>query len=283
MKCHIHEFFRSKDFQQSTSQHIGLCILRVFVGLAFCTFFEKLLPREGIWGPQQWFIADVANMGFPLPVFFAWLAVLSEFIGGLLLILGLFTRMAALLNAGVSFTAAFMYHKGDISGSGLMAFSFMIMCISILFSGPGKYSLAYFINRPHKKTIATKAVLLLLLLFFHTVSTHANGSALSITPVHTGLYKDSSAIRFYLKHNQAVPKKYTLIIYNAAEEGNNTRIKWFLPFQKMRFQLPAGSKIYIASSAQVAVVMQGNRIDGDKPFLVVEEKLQDKIVSLQHR
>ena len=40
------------------SVDIGLLILRVVAGLALCTVFEKLLPREGRWGPQDWFIAD---------------------------------------------------------------------------------------------------------------------------------------------------------------------------------------------------------------------------------
>jgi uncharacterized membrane protein YphA (DoxX/SURF4 family) len=67
---------------------VGLALLRIVVGLAFMTIFEKVMPREGVWGPQQWFIDDVTNMGFPMPVLFAWLAVLSEFVGGFLLIAG---------------------------------------------------------------------------------------------------------------------------------------------------------------------------------------------------
>ena len=78
--------------------HISILLLRVFTGLALCIIFEKFLPREGIWGPQAWFIADVAKMGFPYPTFFAWAAVLSEFVGGLLLVSGLFKRPAAAIN-----------------------------------------------------------------------------------------------------------------------------------------------------------------------------------------
>ncbi len=141
-------FGYSDKFQ--INHHLACLILRFFVGLAFCTVFEKLFPREGIWGPQDWFIQDVADMGFPLPLLFAWIAVLTEFVGGILLMLGLFTRPAALMNVIVTFVAAFIYHQGNIVKPGLTAFFFMIMCITILLLGAGKYSLDFLI---HKKML----------------------------------------------------------------------------------------------------------------------------------
>ena len=44
----------------SANQNVAFLILRFFVGLALCTVFEKLFPRDGVWGPQQWFVDDVA-------------------------------------------------------------------------------------------------------------------------------------------------------------------------------------------------------------------------------
>jgi len=107
---------------------IGLAILRVIVGLAFMTIFENFLPRNGVWGPQPWFVDDLAATGFPVPVLFGWLAVLPGFFGGLLLILGLASRPAAPLNAIVTFVAAFAHHKADIGQSGLTALNFLTMC-----------------------------------------------------------------------------------------------------------------------------------------------------------
>jgi len=130
----------------SKLQNIGFLLLRFIVGLALCTVFEKVLPRDGIWGPQDWFIKDVAEMGFPFPVFSAWFAVLTEFVGGIFLMLGILTRPMAILNACITFTAAFIYHHGDIAGSGLTGFLFMIMCTCIALFGPGKFSLDYLIH-----------------------------------------------------------------------------------------------------------------------------------------
>lgn len=119
----------------------GLTVLRIATGLAFAVVFEKVLPRDGIWGPQEWFVADVAAMGFPIPSFFAWAAALSEFVGGMLLIVGLATRPAAFLNVIVTFVAAFLYHGGDVSQAGLTAVVFLTITMTLLIAGPGRFSL----------------------------------------------------------------------------------------------------------------------------------------------
>ncbi len=79
-------------YPRSVSIDLGLLLIRLATGILLCTVFEKFLPRDGRWGPQDWFINDVAKMGFPAPVFFAWCAVLAEFVGGILLALGLLSR-----------------------------------------------------------------------------------------------------------------------------------------------------------------------------------------------
>lgn len=132
---------------------IGLLILRFMTGLALATVFEKFLPREGIWGPQQWFIDDVAAMGFPLPLLFAWAAVLSEFFGGIMLMIGLASRSAALLNVVVTFTAAFVYHDGAVAQSALTATVFLTMTATILVAGPGKISIDGLLSARNQRTI----------------------------------------------------------------------------------------------------------------------------------
>ncbi len=121
--------------------NLGLAIARVITGLALCIVFEKILPRDGVWGPQDWFVADVAKMGFPAPRFFAWCATLSEFVGGILLVLGLWTRPAAFFNAITTFVAAFVYHDGDVTGKGLLATLFFALTTTLVLTGPGSLSL----------------------------------------------------------------------------------------------------------------------------------------------
>lgn len=279
----IKTFISGRTAYNSVPQDIGFLLLRFFTGLALCTVFEKLLPKSGIWGPQDWFIHDVADMGFPFPVFFAWIAVLSEFIGGILLMLGLYTRPAAIMNVMVTFTATFIYHDGDLSGSGLFSFFFMIMCICIVLFGPGKFSMEHLLarRRPQTKTV----LLTLVLLFLSGSSLQAGNTSpqLSFQQQAASDNCDSLQVEFFLRNNSLLSKKYTFIIYNPEQEGNNTIVKWVLPYIKVKFELPVGSKIYIATKSQVNTVMQGKRIDGDQPFLIVDKTMKKSTLQLNRR
>ena len=55
----------------------------------------------------------VTAMGFPYPEVFAWAAALSEFLGGICIVLGLFTRPAAFFVFATMSVAAFIAHKAD--------------------------------------------------------------------------------------------------------------------------------------------------------------------------
>jgi len=280
MSNQIKTFLLGGNQQHSMSQNIGFLLLRFFVGLALCTVFEKLLPKNGVWGPQEWFIQDTAHMGFPFPLFFAWVAVLSEFFGGILLMLGLFTRPAALLNVLVTFTATFIYHKGDIGDAGLLSFFFMIMCLCILLFGPGKFSLDYLFNRKSVKKLATLSTIALLLMSFNFACVQARTPSIFH---HKTARVEPLSVPFYLKNNSLLPKRITFIIYQPQQEGNNTIVKWFLPFQRVKFNLPVESKIYVATDSQVDVVMQGRRIDSDQPFMRVDEKISNATLPLNRR
>ena len=133
--------------RNTLSTDISLLLFRITCGLPLMTVFEKLFPRDGRWGPQEWFITDVAEMGFPLPLFFAWCAVLSEVVGGLLILLGLGTRPASIFVAITTFVAAFIYHDMDLVGKGLLATIFLFLATSLLISGAGRFSLDRLINR----------------------------------------------------------------------------------------------------------------------------------------
>lgn len=274
----IKNFLFGNDQNNSAGQDIGFLCLRFFVGLALCTVFEKFFPINGIWGPQEWFIQDTASMGFPFPVFFAWVAVVSEFFGGILLMLGLFTRPAALLNVLVTFTATFLYHKGDIGGSGMLSFLFMIMCTCILLFGPGRFSLEYWMRRRLVKKLVTVATLAILLFSSNYAMA---GDKNSIT--NSEKLVDSMHIVFYLKNNSLLPRKYTIIIYAPQQEGNSTRVKWFLPYQRIKYELPIGARMYIATQSQIDIVMQGNSINGDKPFVEVNRKTKNRTLKLNRQ
>lgn len=122
--------------------NFGLLVLRLFTGisLAFAHGIGKVPPSDG-------FINGISEMGFPIPGFFAWMSVIAEFFGGILLTLGLATRPFALLigiNMGV---AAFLRHAEDPFAGKEKALLFFIIALFIFITGAGKYSVDKVINR----------------------------------------------------------------------------------------------------------------------------------------
>jgi putative oxidoreductase len=122
----------------------GLLWLRVAVGCAvlFLHGFGRV-PRvyHYLLGQPWSFVALVAKIGFPIPPFFALASALSEFIGGTLLIIGLFTRPSALwlaINLGVAM--CFEFSKSSGGEPELPGIYFIALC-AILIAGSGPYSL----------------------------------------------------------------------------------------------------------------------------------------------
>ena len=110
-------------------------------------------------------ISGVETLGFPMPGLFAWAAALAEFGGGLLVALGLGTRVAASFAAFTMFVAAFLrhrFHEHVLVAVGLhdatpdevkkwgnpeMALIYLLSLIAIILMGGGRYSLDYLIRR----------------------------------------------------------------------------------------------------------------------------------------
>jgi len=122
---------------------IGLLWLRVWIGFGMAYHGTGKIFS----GRMDQFAGGVGDMGFPLPGFFAWAAVLSEFLGGILIALGLATRPAAGFVAVTMFVAAFIRHGQDPFQKKELALAYLVTAIAILFLGAGKYSLDRLLNR----------------------------------------------------------------------------------------------------------------------------------------
>ncbi len=90
------------------------------------------------------FISRVAELGIPLPQVFGTAAALSEFLGGLALILGLFTRQAAFLFGCTLAVAVFKVHWANGFSNSNRGFEFplvlLVACLSLILSGSGPAS-----------------------------------------------------------------------------------------------------------------------------------------------
>lgn len=118
---------------------IALLILRIAIGVIFIVHgYGKLFG--GAPGMPA-FTGMVAGLGFPMPAFFAYAAALSEFLGGIALLLGIGTRIASVLIM-IVMVVAFMGVKQFSLPKGDPDVALFAIALAIYFMGPGKYSLA---------------------------------------------------------------------------------------------------------------------------------------------
>ena len=132
----------------SGTADLGRALLRIFAGLAlaFGHGLGKIPPSEG-------FIGGVTELGFPIAVFFAWASGLTEFVGGLLLAAGLFTRPASLLITINMAVAGFLRHADDPFSGKEKALLFLAVAVMYLLAGAGRYSLDALIRRRNRSSL----------------------------------------------------------------------------------------------------------------------------------
>ncbi|HZU04564.1 MAG TPA: DoxX family protein [Chloroflexota bacterium] len=102
--------------------------------------FEAAMERGGIAN----FRNAVERTGVPLPGVMAWVAALAEFGGGILLILGWHTRLAALALCGdMSVAISRVHWKTGLMGQGgyELALALLGGLLALLFAGPGAFSI----------------------------------------------------------------------------------------------------------------------------------------------
>jgi len=124
---------------------IGLLLLRLSISTIFMAHGAQKL--FSIWGGSGMtkFTETIAALGFPFAPFWAYAAALVEFIGGILLLLGIIPRTTALFLSIIMLVAIFKVHweSGFFMMKGGFEYQFLIffVCLSLIFSGSGKLSL----------------------------------------------------------------------------------------------------------------------------------------------
>jgi len=132
-----------------TSNDVTFTILRLVLGVVFLAHgSQKMLGWFGGFGFHAT-MGSFTQMGMPAPV--ALLIICTEFFGGLGLIVGLLTRVAALGITGLMIGAIFMVHMqngffmnwmGNQKGEGFEYHLLVIaMAAALLLRGAGAFSL----------------------------------------------------------------------------------------------------------------------------------------------
>jgi len=128
----------------------AILVLRVSFGVCFIVHGLGKLGLVGT-GNMAGFTGWLKSLGVPAPAFQARLAMLSEVVGGTLLVIGLGTRVAAGFIFITMLVAATLGHKGAgylITNSppgNEYALNLAILMIVLTMVGPGIYSLDHFL------------------------------------------------------------------------------------------------------------------------------------------
>ena len=123
----------------------GILILRLGVGIMFLA--HGLQMAFGLFGGPgtSGFSKMLSGLGFVPAIFWSYVASYTVLIGGLLLIIGVQTRLVATLLLIFILTAGIKVHlnKGFFLSNGGIEYTFVIAmaCISIILLGPGKFSI----------------------------------------------------------------------------------------------------------------------------------------------
>jgi putative oxidoreductase len=136
-------FFSSQAANESgTGLSIGLLVLRVWVGLIMA--FSHGLGKLTNFGQRSANFADPLGVGSPFSLS---LVVFAEFFCSLALVLGIFARGAVIPLIITMLVAAFVIHGDDPFRKKELALMFLAPFVTVLITGPGKYSLDRLLTR----------------------------------------------------------------------------------------------------------------------------------------
>ena len=128
---------------------VALLVVRVIAGMIIAAHgWQKLT----VLGPANFGQALLAQNGVPFPIFMGYVVTFTEVIGGILLIVGLLSRLVALLLTINLVIATLMVniHVGLLSSTAGVGAELPLALIAgflaILLAGPGRLSLDYLLG-----------------------------------------------------------------------------------------------------------------------------------------
>lgn len=129
---------------QVSGTNMNILLTRVALGIVFIVHgVGKLLGMgPAATGPGiPGFEVFLTNLGVPSPLLFAWVVAIVETVGGLFILVGLLTRVAAALTAIDMVAAAYLVHlpNGFVATDGgyELVLVLFILSLSLVISGDG--------------------------------------------------------------------------------------------------------------------------------------------------
>ncbi|MBI2657569.1 DoxX family protein [Candidatus Woesearchaeota archaeon] len=135
--------------KNSKFQGLSLTLLRVVLGFMFAYHgYSKLFVAGALPGTAKFFAA----IGIPLANYAAVIVAFAEFFGGILLVLGLLTRLASLVLIIEMLVAFFKVHlkQGFLISQQAYGYEYVLLIlavlIALLLNGPGKLAVGKFVK-----------------------------------------------------------------------------------------------------------------------------------------
>ncbi len=134
----------------STRPHweLGLLITRVVSAIMIIPYGMELFDSAKMNDLQHF----LSSIGFPLAKPMSYLAKITELFGGICLGLGLLTRLVAIPLSFCMLVVIYTMGDGSIFND-QTATLFLLLFLSFLFIGPGKWSLDFLIFDRHKNSL----------------------------------------------------------------------------------------------------------------------------------
>ena len=114
--------------------------MRIITGILLIYHGTQIFKTDEMKGYIQW----LSDLHFPVAYVFAYAGKLTELLGGLLLVLGLFTRLASIFLAFTFILITFVMGEGKIFTDAQHPFLFVMLSLVFLFAGAGNFSLDHY-------------------------------------------------------------------------------------------------------------------------------------------
>jgi len=126
---------------------LAILLLRIGVGVIFIVAgWGKLTGIEGTAG-------FFGNLGIPLPGLMAWVVAFVEFFGGIMVLLGAYIRIPALLLAFVMLVALLTTKLGGEFSAARLDMMLLLVNLALFILGSGIYSLDNKLGRTKSRTL----------------------------------------------------------------------------------------------------------------------------------
>ena len=129
----------------------GIALVRIIVGYMFFKHGLQIFDEDAMKGYVDW----SADLGFKPGSFWAYAGKLIELVGGLFLMLGLFTRIVSIPMTISMAIITFMFHKGQPFDGDEHPFMMMLFAFLFFLAGPGRWSLDQLFFKKRSSVSAT--------------------------------------------------------------------------------------------------------------------------------